>query len=235
MEGVHLEQHHSVPAEWPAPMRALTKMSRVLATVEGVAIAMCLAIVVLMLTWQCVDRNVTQSQWYRFPPHWMPAFLHHTIHWLVEHMRVPPWIDGFIRHTVFMLAFFGGAYATYTGRHIRFDAVSRTLKGRRKLILRAFTTAAAIFVVLLFTKAAYGFFSVLKMEAEEASQAGEIFTPARGALIMVFGYALIAFHFFVEWCIDVGWLVSRKEPPSSWVADAGHGGEISGDAPVSGS
>jgi|SRR5579859_5836621 len=214
MEGVHLEQHHTVPDEWPAPMRALAKLSRVLATVEGVAIALCLAVVVLMLTWQCVERNLVQAH-----------------HWF---FRVPPWADGFIRHTVFMLAFFGGAYATYTGRHIRFDAVSRTLKGRKKLMLRAFTTACAIAVVVLFTRAAWGFFGVLKLEADEASQAAEVFTPARGALIMVFGYGLIAFHFFVEWCIDIGWLVSKKEPPSSWVADAGHGGEISGDTPVSG-
>ena len=214
MEGVHLEQHHTVPKDWPAPMRALTKVSRMLATAEGVAIAMCLAIVVFMLTWQCVERNLVQSH-----------------HWF---FRVPPWADGFIRHTVFMLAFFGGAYATYTGRHIRFDAVSRTLKGRRKLMLRAFTTAAAIAVVLLFTRAAFGFYTVLKLEADEASQAAEVFTPARGALIMVFGYAIIAFHFFVEWCIDIGWLLSKKEPPADWVADAGHGGEISGDSPVSG-
>jgi TRAP-type C4-dicarboxylate transport system permease small subunit len=230
MEGVQLEQHHSVPAEWPAPMRALAKVSRMLATLEGVAIALCLALVVLMLTWQCVERNITQAEWFRVAGK-IPLFLHH----FIEHLRAPPWVDGFIRHTVFMLAFFGGAYATYTGRHIRFDAVSRVMKGRRKLMLRLFTTAAAIAVVLLFTKAAYGFYSVLKLEAGEASQADEIFTPARGALIMVFGYALIAFHFVVEWCIDIGWLLSKKEPPASWVADAGHGGEISGDAPVSGS
>ncbi len=215
MEGVHLEQHHSVPDDWPAPMRWLTKVSRIFATAEGVAIALCLAIVVFMLTWQCIERNLVQSH-----------------HWF---FRVPPWADGFIRHTVFMLAFLGGAYATYTGRHIRFDAVSRTQKGRRKLMLRAFTTLAAIGVVGLFTYAAYGFYSVLKLEAGEASQAEEIFTPARGAMIMVVGYAVIAFHFFVEWCIDIGWLLSKKEPPSHWVADAGHGGEISGDAPVSGS
>jgi TRAP-type C4-dicarboxylate transport system permease small subunit len=234
MEGVQLEQHHSVPAQWPAPMRALAKISRMLATAEGVAIALCLALVVFMLTWQCVERNVTQAEWYRSLAH-STAFLARALRYCVDHMRAPPWVDGFIRHTVFMLAFFGGAYATYTGRHIRFDAVSRTLKGRRKLMLRVLTTACAIALVALFTKAAYGFYSVLKLEAGEASQADEIFTPARGALIMVFGYSIIAFHFFVEWCIDIGWLLSKKEPPAAWVADAGHGGEISGDAPVSGS
>jgi TRAP-type C4-dicarboxylate transport system permease small subunit len=215
MEGVHLEQHHSVPDDWPAPMRWLTRLSRALATVEGVAIGLCLAIVVIMLTWQCVERNLVQAHY-----------------WFI---RVPPWADGFIRHTVFMLAFLGGAYATYTGRHIRFDAISRLQKGRRKLMLRAFTTACAIFVVFLFAKASYGFFNVLKMEADEASQAQEIFTPSRGAMIMVIGYAVIGFHFFVEWCIDLGWLFSKKEPPAAWVADAGHGGEISGDSAVSGS
>ena len=213
-KGVALEQHHKVPDHWPAPMRWLTALSRGLATAEGVFIGMSLAIVVLMLTWQCIERNLVQAHYWFF--------------------RVPPWADGFIRHTVFMLAFFGGAYATYTGRHIRFDAISRMAKSRKKLMLRAFTTACAIGVVGLFTWAAYGFYNVLKMEAGEASQADEIFTPSRGAMIMVLGYGTIAFHFFVEWCIDIGWLLSKKEPPAEWVADAGHGGEISGDAPVAG-
>jgi TRAP-type C4-dicarboxylate transport system permease small subunit len=215
MEGVHLEQHHTVPDDWPAPIRWLTKLSRLFATLEGVAIALSLAIVVFMLTWQCIERNLVQAH-----------------HWF---FRVPPWADGFIRHTVFMLAFFGGAYATYTGRHIRFDAISRLQKGKRKLAMRAFTTLCAMGVVFLFTRASYGFYNVLKMEADEASQAQEIFTPSRGAMIMVLGYAVILFHFFVEWCIDLGWLFSKKEAPASWIADAGHGGEISGDAPVSGS
>jgi TRAP-type C4-dicarboxylate transport system permease small subunit len=215
MEGVHLEAHHSVPADWPAPMRWLTKVSSFLAVAEGVAIGLCLAVVIFMFTWQCIERNLVQAH-----------------HWF---FRVPAWGPGFTRHAVFMLAFLGGAYATYTGRHIRFDAISRTQKGRRKLMLRAFTTACAITMVSLFTWGAWGFYKVLELEAEEASQAHEIFTPSRGAMIMVIGYGVIAFHFFVEWCIDVGWLLSKQEPPASWVADAGHGGEISGDAPVAGS
>ncbi len=215
MQGVELERHHRVPDSWPAPLRWLCSISRALAVLEGIGIALTLAVVILFLTWQCVERNLIQSH-----------------HWF---FRVPPWADGFIRHTVFMLAFLGGAYATYTGRHIRFDAVTRVMKSRKKIALRAFTTACAIAIVIGFTWAAYGFFVVLKEEAGEASQASEIFTPSRGALIMVIGYGVIAFHFFVEWCIDVGWLLSGKAPPEDWVADAGHGSEFAaGDAGTAG-
>ena len=215
MEVVKLEQHHSVPSDWPAPLRGLTAVSRFLAVIEGAGIALCLALVVFLLTWQCVERNLVQAH-----------------HWF---FRVPPWVDGFIRHTVFMLALLGGAYATYTGRHIRFDAISRLQKGKRKLMLRSFTTLCAMVVVGLFTWSSYGFYKVLVLEAGEASQAQEVFTPARGAMIMVLGYALIGFHFFVEWCIDIGWLISKKDPPPHWVADAGHGGEISADGEALGS
>jgi TRAP-type C4-dicarboxylate transport system permease small subunit len=214
VEGVHLEQRHRVPDAWPAPLRWLAAISRGLAVAEGAFIGLSLALVVLMLTWQFVERNLVQRH--------------------VWFIRVPPWVDGFIRHTVFLLAFMGGAYATYTGRHIRFDAVSRTLKSKKKLAVRAFTTFCAIVVVLLFTKASWGFYTVLKLEAGEASQAHEIFTPSRGAMIMVLGYAVIAFHFFVEWLIDLGWLFSKKEPPASWIADAGHG-EIAPDGSAIGS
>jgi TRAP-type C4-dicarboxylate transport system permease small subunit len=183
----------------------LAAASRALAVVEGVGIGACLIVVVFLATWQFAERNMVMNHL------WFP--------------RVPPWIDGVIRHSVFMLAYVGGAYATYTGRHIRFDAVTRIAQGRRRLWLRTLTTAGAIFFVVLFAWAAYGFYQVLIDESAEASQAHEIFTPARGAMIMVIGNAVIAFHFFVEWIIDIGWLISGKEPPAEWISEAGAHGE----------
>ncbi len=194
--------HHHVPSSWPAPVRALAAVSRGLAILEGAGIGLCLLSVVLLATWQFVERNLVQ--------HHLPFF------------RVPPWTDGVIRHSVFMLGFLGGAYATYTGRHIRIDAVTRSLNPRRRMALRTLTTLAAIGIVTVFTIAAWGFYKVTLEESGEASQADQLFTPARGALIIVFGYGIVAFHFLVQLVLDIGWLLSKDPPPSEWVAEAAH-------------
>lgn len=195
--------HQYAPKSWPAPLRGLAWLSHLLAMVEGAGIALCLLAVVFLASWQFVERNLTQ--------HHLPFF------------RVPGWTDGVIRHSVFMLGFLGGAYATYTGRHIRIDAVTRILRPKRRMILRVVTTLAAVGIVSLFVKAAWGFYGVTLEEAGEASQAGQLFTPSRGALIIVCGYAIIAFHFVVQILIDLGWLISGKDPPPEWIAEASHG------------
>src|SRR6185312_5009423 len=160
-----VKPHHHVPSTWPAPVRAIAALSRFLAVLEGVGIGACLLAVVGLATWQFIERNLTQ--------HHLPFF------------HVPPWTDGVIRHSVFMLGFLGGAYATYTGRHIRIDAVTRVVKAKKRMLLRAFTTLAAMIIVGLITKAAIDFRKITLQESGEASQSQELFTPARGALIMV--------------------------------------------------
>ena len=204
--GEKVKPHHHVPSTWPAPVRGIAALSRILAVLEGVGIGACLLAVVGLATWQFIERNLTQ--------HHLPFF------------HVPPWTDGVIRHSVFMLGFLGGAYATYTGRHIRIDAVTRVVKSKKRMALRALTTLVAIVIVSLFAKAAYGFYKITLQETGEASQAQELFTPARGAMIIVVGYAVIAFHFFVQTVIDICWLVSRGEPPAEWIAEAAHGAEL---------
>ena len=184
---------HHVPESWPAPSKALAAVSRALA-------------VVVLATWQFVERNLTQRH--------------------IPFVHVPAWTDGVIRHSVFMLGFLGGAYATYTGRHIRIDAVTRVLKARKRMLLRVVTTLAAIVIVSLFAKAAFEFYKITLQEAGEASQAQELFTPSRGAMIIVIGYGVIAFHFFVQTIIDVCWLVSKQDPPAEWIAEAAHGAEL---------
>jgi TRAP-type C4-dicarboxylate transport system permease small subunit len=201
-----VKPHHHVPSTWPAPVKAVAALSRLLAVLEGVGIGMCLLAVVVLATWQFVERNLTQHHLWFF--------------------HVPPWTDGVIRHSVFMLGFLGGAYATYTGRHIRIDAVTRVLKARRRMMLRVATTAAAIFIVALFARAAVDFYRITLQEAGDASEAQELFTPARGALIIVVGYAVIAFHFFVQMVLDISWLISKEAPPAEWIAEAAHGAEL---------
>ena len=202
----HVKPHHHVPSHWPAPVRGLAAVSRLLAVLEGVGIGACLLAVVGLATWQFIERNLTQRHIWFF--------------------ALPPWTDGVIRHSVFMLGFLGGAYATYTGRHIRIDAVTRVLKDRRRMALRVVTTLAAIVIVALFARAALEFHKITLEELGEASQADELFTPSRGALIMVVGYAVIAFHFFVQAMIDVCWLLSKQQPPAEWIAEAAHGAEL---------
>ena len=201
-----VKPHHHVPSTWPAPVRGVAAVSRFLAVLEGVGIGACLLAVVGLATWQFIERNLTQRHLWFF--------------------HVPGWTDGVIRHCVFMLGFLGGAYATYTGRHIRIDAVTRVVKAKKRMALRVLTTVAAMIIVGLITKAAWKFYKITLQETGEASQAQELFTPARGALIMVIGYAVIVFHFFVQTVIDICWLISKAEPPAEWLAEAAHGAEL---------
>ena len=60
-EPAKLKPHHHVPATWPAPIRGLAWLSRVLAVAEGVGIGLCLMAVVLLATWQFVERNLVQN------------------------------------------------------------------------------------------------------------------------------------------------------------------------------
>jgi TRAP-type C4-dicarboxylate transport system permease small subunit len=203
IDGSGARPHQWTPPTWPAPVRWLAALSHGLAIAEGAGIAVCLLSVVFLASWQFVERNLSQ--------HHLPFF------------HVPAWTDGVIRHSVFLLGFLGGAYATYTGRHIRIDAVTRVVKSRGRMVLRLITTSAALFVCTLFVSAAWGFYRVTVDESSEATQAGQLFTPGRGALIMVFGYAVIAFHFFLQIVLDLGWLISKEPPPPEWIAEAAHG------------
>lgn len=201
-----LKPHHHVPSNWPAPIRGLAAVSRFFAVLEGIGLGFCMTAVILLATWQFVERNLTQ--------HHIPFF------------HVPAWTDGVIRHSVFMIGFLGGAYATYTGRHIRIDAVTRVIKARSRLILRIFTTAFAIFIVIVLARASLDFYKVTLEEMGEASQADQLFTPSRGALILIIGYAVIALHFFVQLVLDVAWLTSKQPIPPEWIAEASHGAEL---------
>jgi|GEM_PF-2895867 len=185
-------------------MRWLAKLSHGLSLVEGAGIAFCLVAVIFLATWQFVDRNLFNAH--------LPT------------IRAPDWSHGVIRHSIFLLGFLGGAYATYQGRHIRIDALTRTLSVRWRLILRAFTTAAALVIVGLLIYASWDFRKNTLEEINEASQQGELFNSSRGAMIMVAGYAAVALHFFVQLLIDLGFILGKTPPPAAWVnEDHGEG------------
>ena len=194
------EPGHSCPADWPAPLRALAAVSRLLAAIEGVAIVLFLLTVVLLSTWQCVERNLVQ--------HHVPFF------------HAPAWADGVVKHSVFVLGFVGGAYAAFLGRHIRIDAVTRLVTVRKRLALRVLTTLAVLGVLGILIACGNDAHKLMLEENNDAAQADQFFTSARGVLILVIGYSVIAFHFLVQLALDIGWLLSKREPPASYIAEA---------------
>ena len=179
-------------------------MSRLFAVLEGIGIGVCLVSLIGLATYQFASRNL-----------------------LMHHIRIvpaaPDWVDGVIRHSVFILGFLGAAFATYTARHIRIDAITRMAKPMGRLILRIVTTLVVLAVLYFLIRAAIEFYRVCLEEEGEASQKGQIFTSGRGALVIIAGFSLMAFHFMVQVLLDLVWVVRWKEPPAHWIAEATHG------------
>jgi TRAP-type C4-dicarboxylate transport system permease small subunit len=193
---------HHPPADFPAPVRALAALSRALAVMEGVGIAVCLVSLVSLAVFQFAARNLR-------------------LHGLSAVPSPPGWIDGVIRHAVFVLGFLGAGYATFTGRHIRIDALTRLLGTRARLFIRVVTALAAVVVCALVTRAALEFLQVCREEASEVGNEGQLFTSARGALVIIVGVVLVGFHFTVQLVIDAVYAFGGRPPPPSWIAEVG--------------
>ena len=78
-------------------------------------------------------------------------------------------------------------------------------------------------IVVLILTAAYQFLLVCREEAGELGSEGQVFTSARGAMVIIAGMVLIAFHFLVQVAIDLVYVIGGRTPPPVWVAEAGHG------------
>ena len=192
---------HHVPADFPAPVRALAALSRALAVVEGAGMALCLLALIGLAVVQFILRNLR-------------------LHGLPSVPAPPEWVDGVIRHSVFVLGFLGAAYATFAGRHIRIDALTRLLRPRARLALRVLTGLGAAFVCGVVVRAALEFLAICRQEASEVGNAGQLFTSARGAMVIIAGVALVGFHFLVQVSIDAVYALSGRPPPASWIAEA---------------
>ena len=197
---------HHPPDDFPAPLRGLAAVSRFFAVLEGIGIGVCLIALIGLATLQFISRNLR---------------MHHQL-WFPE---APGWTDGVIRHSVFILGFLGAGYATYTARHIRIDAVTRMARPMGRLVLRVVTTLGALVLLFFLIRAAIDFYHVCLEEEGDASMKGQIFTSSRGAMVIICGFGLIGFHFFVQVALDLVWVVRWKEPPADWIAEATHGGE----------
>jgi TRAP-type C4-dicarboxylate transport system permease small subunit len=205
---------HHPPPDFPAPLRGLAAISRGLAVAEGIGIGVCLIALIGLATLQFISRNLRMRHQLWFP-------------------EAPGWTDGVIRHSVFILGFLGAAFATYTARHIRIDAVTRMAKPMGRLILRIITTLGALTLLFFLVRAAFDFYHVCLEEEGEASMKGQIFTSSRGAMVIIAGLLLIGFHFFVQVVLDSVWVIRWKEPPANWIAEATHGGDPGDPPPAS--
>jgi TRAP-type C4-dicarboxylate transport system permease small subunit len=134
----------------------------------------------------------------------------------------PAWIDGVSRHSVFVLGFRGAAYATFTGRHIRIDTLTRLTRPRLRMALRTVTALAATVVCGIVVRAALEFLEICRQEASEVGNEGQLFTSARGAMVIIAGVGLVGFHFFVQASIDAVYVVTGRAPPAHWIAET-HG------------
>lgn len=167
---------------------------------EGVGLAACLLTIVVLALFELVTRNLRLRGIVALPPS-------------------PPWIDGVMRHSVFLLGFLGAAYATFTRRHIRIDAVTRLLRPRARLAARAVVTLAAVALCGALIAAGLDFHRVCVEEDAEAASQEQLFTSARGALVIITGFALVGLHSLVHALADLA-LVLRGSPPG--VADEPH-------------
>ena len=197
-----------LPPDFPAPVRALASLSRFLAVIEGIGIGVSLFSLIALAAWQFVTRNLRM---HGFPS--VPS--------------APDWTDNVLRHSVFIIGFMGAMFATYTARHLRVDAVTRLAGERARLSLRVIAAMGAMVVLGFIIHSAWEYrASVL----DETAQEGQLFTAARGAMIIIVGASGMLYHFFTQLAIDATYLLTSREIPPWWIAEASHGGEPVVDA-----
>ena len=91
--------------------------------------------------------------------------------------------------------------------------------------LRILTGLVAVAVCAVVVSAACEFLQICRQEAAEIGSQGQLFTSARGAMVIIAGVALVGFHLIVQVVIDVVYVATGREPPAHWIAEAhGEGG-----------
>ena len=120
------------------------------------------------------------------------------------------WADIVVRNMVLWVGFIGGSLATYEGRHIAIDALSKFLPPKYAASIRVLTSLAAVIVSAILVYAGVQF---VKAEMESGSKAfGEVPAWAFEAIIPV-AFATITFHFLVGAVRDVLVALGKREPP----------------------
>ena len=91
------------------------------------------------------------------------------------------------------------------------------------MMMRIVVTLSAVALCAIIIKAGLAFWHVTRDEAGDAISQEEIFTSARGAVVILCGVGLVAFHFLVQAIVDATYVIMGRLPPSAWVAEVGHG------------
>jgi len=167
-------------------MKFVARLDRTLAQAETVLLVVFLGTMVLLAFAQVVLRNVFGTG-------------------LI-------WGDTLVRHMVLWAGFVGGALATFEGRHISIDALTKFLSPRVRSIAGVITNLFAG-VVCYYLMTASWTFLVGEMESESEF----IFSlPAWTAMAIIpFGYAMITVHFGLK-VIELVLSLTRPLP------EAGH-------------
>jgi C4-dicarboxylate transporter, DctQ subunit len=120
------------------------------------------------------------------------------------------WADIVVRNMVLWLGFIGGSIATYEGRHIAIDAVSKLISPKHAAAIRVLTSLAAVVVSAIMVYAGVQF---VKAEMESGSKAfGEVPAWLFEAIIPV-AFTTITFHFLVGAVRDILVALGKREPP----------------------
>jgi TRAP-type C4-dicarboxylate transport system permease small subunit len=167
-------------------MKFVARLDRTLAQAETVLLVIFLGTMVLLAFAQVVLRNVFGTG-------------------LI-------WGDTLVRHMVLWAGFVGGALATFEGRHISIDALTKFLSPRIRSIAGIITNLFAGVVCYYLMMASWTF-----LVGEMESESEFIFSlPAWTAMAIIpFGYAMIMVHFGLK-VIELVLSLARPLP------EAGH-------------
>jgi len=132
-----------------------------------------------------------------------------------------PWLDMLVRYMVVWVGFLGGAVATYQGRHISIDVISRFTGGTPRRIMGIVVNLVAVVLLVVLVAVAL---SYIARKVDGGATAFTVILPNREvdipewwmATIIPAGFTLMAWHFLVH-----GYLCIVGEE----YVDDGEGGE----------
>jgi C4-dicarboxylate transporter, DctQ subunit len=126
------------------------------------------------------------------------------------------WGDSFLRHLVLVIAFLGSSLATRQGRHLSIDALSRLMRPRARVLVKAFIDLVSAVICVLLAQAAW---SLAQFDSDSiAFRIGTSEVPRWPFYVAILaGFALIGLRFVIRGVQDLwhGWTgeLEPEAPP----------------------
>jgi TRAP-type C4-dicarboxylate transport system permease small subunit len=179
-------------------MELITKIDRLFAKAEEVALALLLVGMILLAATQVLLRNI-----------WNTAI---------------DWADVSLQNATLLLGLLGAAIATSEGRHLTMDIFSRAISGRAKRVLRVVISLVCLGICVVLAQGGWATYESTFAQWQDTMPKGWSLAKnlrqelAEGNIpqwislaMLACGYALIGFHFLLRLLRDVGALVSGRE------------------------